>query len=56
MCAQCMATAATATAAVTGVRAWAAAASPAWLTGGRLRALTVALIAIALVAAAVGSG
>jgi hypothetical protein len=40
----------------TGVRAWAAVASPAWLTAGRLRALTVALIALAVVAAAVGSG
>jgi hypothetical protein len=56
MCAQCMATAATATAAATGVRAWAAARSPAWLTAGRLQALTVVLIAIAVVAAAVGSG
>jgi hypothetical protein len=56
MCAQCMATAATATAAATGVRAWAAARSPAWLTAGRLRALTVTLIAIAMTAAAVGSG
>jgi hypothetical protein len=51
-----MATAATATAAATGVRAWAAARSPVWLTAGRLRVLTIALIAIALVAAAIGSG
>ena len=56
MCAQCMATAATATAAATGVRAWAAAQSPAWLTPPRLRALTIALIAIAMTAAAVGVG
>ena len=56
MCAQCMATAATATAAATGVRAWAAARSPDWLTAGRLRAVTVMLIAIAVMAAAVGSG
>jgi hypothetical protein len=56
MCAQCMATAATATAAATGVRAWAAARSPRWLTERRLRALTVALIAIAVTAAAIGSG
>jgi hypothetical protein len=55
MCAQCMATAATATAAATGVRAWAAARSPAWLTAGRLRALTVALLAIAVAAAGIGS-
>jgi hypothetical protein len=56
MCAQCMATAATATAAATGVRAWAAARSPAWLTPRRLRALTIALMAIAVAVAAVGSG
>jgi hypothetical protein len=56
MCAQCMATAATATAAASGVRAWAAARSPDWLTEGRLRALTIALIAIAVTAAAIGAG
>lgn len=56
MCAQCMATAATATAAATGMRAWAAARSPAWLTAGRLKALTIALIALAVTAAAIGSG
>jgi hypothetical protein len=51
-----MATAATATAAATGLRAWAAARSPEWLTAGRLRALTATLIAIAVTVAAVGSG
>ncbi len=51
-----MATAATATAAATGVRAWAAARGPAWLTAPRLKALTIALIAIAVTAAAVGVG
>jgi hypothetical protein len=56
MCAQCMATAATATAAATGVRAWAAARSPAWLTERRLRALSAALLAIAVMAAAIGVG
>jgi|Tabmets5t2r1_1033131.scaffolds.fasta_scaffold23758_2 hypothetical protein len=56
MCAQCMATAATATAAATGVRAWAAARSPAWLTERRLRGLTVVLLAIAVVAAGIGAG
>jgi hypothetical protein len=55
MCAQCMATAATATAAATGVRAWAAAARPSWLTPGRLRVLTAVLLAIAVTAAGVGS-
>jgi hypothetical protein len=51
-----MATAATATAAATGVRAWAAARSPAWLTAGRMRALTIGLLATAVTAAAIGSG
>jgi hypothetical protein len=56
MCAQCMATAATATAAATGVRAWAAARSPEWLTERRLRALTVVLLTIAVLAAGVWAG
>jgi hypothetical protein len=56
VCAQCMATAATATAAAAGVRAWAAARSPSWLTAGRLRALTVGLIAVAVTAAGIGAG
>jgi hypothetical protein len=56
MCAQCMATAATATAAATGLRAWAAARSPAWLTQRRLRALTAALLTVAVLAAAIWSG
>jgi hypothetical protein len=51
VCAQCMATAATATAAATGLRAWAAAQRPAWLTEGRLKALTVALLSVAVLAA-----
>jgi hypothetical protein len=56
MCAQCMATAATATAAATGIRAWAAARSPSWLTARRRRVLTAALLATAVLAAAIGSG
>jgi hypothetical protein len=50
-----MATAASATAAATGLRAWAAARRPGWLTDARLRFLTVALLAIAVVVAATGS-
>ena len=56
MCAQCMATAATATAAATGVRAWAAAHNPPWLTEGRLKALTVALLSVAVLAAGIWAG
>jgi hypothetical protein len=51
-----MTTAATATAAATGVRAWAAAQSPEWLTPGRLRALTIGLLALAVTAAGIGAG
>jgi hypothetical protein len=51
-----MATAATATAAATGVRAWAAARGPAWLTAPRLRVLTAALLAVAVAAAGIGIG
>jgi hypothetical protein len=50
-----MTTAATATAAATGLRAWAAAHNAAWLTAGRLRALTVGLLATAVIVAALGS-
>jgi hypothetical protein len=53
MCAQCMATAVTATAAATGLRAWAAARRPAWLTEPRLKALTVALLSVAVLAAGI---
>jgi hypothetical protein len=55
MCAQCMATAATAGAAATGVRCWLAARSPAWLTPLRLKRVTAALIAVAIAVTAVGS-
>lgn len=54
MCAQCMTTAVTATAAATGLRAWAAARSPTWLTPVRLRVLTVSLICAAVAFTAVG--
>jgi hypothetical protein len=54
MCAQCMATAATATAAATGLRAWAAARSPSWLTTGRLKLLTGTLLGTAVLAAGIG--
>ena len=54
MCASCMATAASATAAATGLRAWVTARAPAWMTPPRLRALTGALLGTAVVFAAVG--
>jgi hypothetical protein len=56
MCAQCMATAATAAAGATGLRAWLSARGFAWVTPRRLRFITGALIAVAIAATAVGSG
>jgi hypothetical protein len=52
MCAQCMATATVAAAGATGVRAWLATRGWAWLTPGRLRRATVAL----LIAGVAGAG
>lgn len=56
MCAQCMATAATAAAGATGMRAWLAAHRYAWVTPRRLRWMTGALFAVAIAFVAVGSG
>jgi hypothetical protein len=50
---QCMAGAATAGAAVTGIRAWLATRGFNWLTPRRLKRITVCLIALALVASSV---
>jgi hypothetical protein len=55
MCAQCMATAATAGAAATGIRSWLAIRSPDWLNPLRLKRITAALVALAVAATAVGS-
>jgi hypothetical protein len=56
MCAQCMMGAATAAAGATGMRAWLAARGFSWMTPARLRAVTVALVLVALVAASIGLG
>jgi hypothetical protein len=53
MCAQCMAGAATAAAAASGIRAYVAARRPSWLTPARLRRASGALIAVAVVGAGV---
>lgn len=50
MCMQCMAGAMTATAGATGIRAWLATRAFAWLTPKRLKAITFALVAVALLA------
>jgi len=59
MCMQCMAGAMTATAGAAGIRAWLATRTFRWLTPKRLKAITVALVATALLASTVlvsGSG
>jgi hypothetical protein len=47
---QCLATAATAGTAATGIRAYLAARKPSWLTPERLRLATVLLITVAILA------
>ncbi len=56
MCAQCMTTAAMAVGAAGGLRAWLAARRPGWLTETRMKRATAALMAVAVVAAGLGSG
>jgi hypothetical protein len=53
MCMQCMAGAMTATAGAAGLRAWLATRAFGWLTAARLRAITITLIAVVLVASTV---
>lgn len=59
MCMQCMATAMTTGAAVTGIRSWLGTRNYSWLTPQRLRRTTICLFAVGLFASAVlmsGSG
>jgi hypothetical protein len=53
MCAQCWATAGTAVGGATGLRAWAAARRPRWLSPRRLKVLTIALLTVAVLIAGV---
>jgi phage tail sheath protein FI len=53
MCVQCIAGAMTAGAAATGLRAWVVARAGAWLTPGRKRAITGALVVGGVLAAGV---
>lgn len=53
MCMQCMAGAMTATAGAAGIRAWLATRAFGWLTPKRLKAITIGLIAVALLASTV---
>jgi hypothetical protein len=52
MCAQCMTTAVAAVGAASGLRAWLATRGGSWLTAARLRAVTIGLIACAVLATA----
>jgi hypothetical protein len=52
MCAQCMAGAVTAVGAASGARAYLATRRFRWLTSGRLRAITIALVIAAILASA----
>jgi hypothetical protein len=56
MCMQCAATAAVAVGSASGVRAWLRGHGGAWLTPGRMRAITVGLLTVAVVVSAVGFG
>jgi hypothetical protein len=53
MCMQCMAGAMTATAGAAGIRAWLATRAFGWLTPRRMKAITIGLIAVALLASTV---
>ena len=59
MCVQCAVGATSAAAAVggaTGLRAWLAAKRFTWMTPGRMRAATIALLALAVIGSSVGVG
>jgi hypothetical protein len=56
MCAQCMATAATAAGAVSGLRSWLGVQSFAWLTPTRLKGITVVMVGLAVLVSATVSG
>jgi hypothetical protein len=50
MCMQCMATASVAVGSASGIRAWIRHRGGSWLTPGRMRAVTVALLTLAVLA------
>jgi hypothetical protein len=56
MCMQCAATAAAAVGSASGIRAWLRGHGGAWLTPGRMRAITVGLLVAAVLVSAVGFG
>ena len=54
MCVQCMMGATTALTGAAGIRAWVAARGLAWMTPRRMRAVTIALLALGVVGSSVG--
>jgi hypothetical protein len=56
MCMQCVATASVTVGAASGARAWLRAKGGDWLTPGRMRAATIALLTLAVLGAGVGLG
>jgi hypothetical protein len=54
MCMQCMATASVAVGSASGLRVWVRHHGGSWLTPGRMRAATIALLTLAVLVAGVG--
>jgi hypothetical protein len=56
MCIQCAATATVAVGSASGIRAWLRARGGAWLTPGRMRAITAGLLTLAVIVSGIGLG
>jgi hypothetical protein len=56
MCMQCMATATVAVGSASGIRAWLHSHAGTWLTPGRMKAITVGLLTLAVLVSGVGLG
>jgi hypothetical protein len=56
MCVQCMVNAAASVGAASGIRTWLGLRGGAWLTPGRMRAVTIVLLTLAVVGAGLGLG
>jgi hypothetical protein len=56
MCIQCAATATVAVGSASGIRAWLRMHAGSWLTPARMKAVTIVLLALAVVASGVGLG
>jgi hypothetical protein len=56
MCMQCAATATVAVGSASGIRAWLRGHAGDWLTPGRMRAITIGLLALAVIVSGVGLG